>query len=228
MRNVFRLVLIMVVGFAMTVASGCASKQVKPTYSGFLEEYPDFQPGPEGGADLVYLKEGVDFSVYKRVMIDRVVFFFRDDAKYKGIHADELQALSGAFHREMAYALRGAGAYPSAEEPAPDVLRIRFAITDVVQSKPSLQAFSFIMPPALVASSIKKSQEGSHIGVGQASMEAELIDSMTNERIGAVIDTKAAGQFELTDKRTTWEHTKNAFRFWAQRLRKWLDEVHGR
>jgi hypothetical protein len=84
------------------------------------------------------------------------------------------------------------------------------------------------MPPALAASSIKKSQEGSYIGVGLASMEAELLDSMTNERIGAVIDTKAAGQFELTDERTTWQHTQNAFKFWAQRLRKWLDEVHGK
>jgi hypothetical protein len=221
-----RQVLVILVGFSLAIATGCTKQQIK--YSGFLEDYPDFKPGPEGGADMVYLKEGVDFSVYKRVMIDHVVFFFKDDAKYKGIHPEELQELSRAFHLEMAYALRGAGAYPSAEEPAPDVLRIRFAITDVVQSKPSLQAFSAVMPPGLVMSSIKKSKTGSHVGVGQASMEAELLDSMTNERIGAVIDTKTAGKFELTDEMTRWRHAKDAFKFWAKRLRKWLDEVHGK
>lgn len=221
-----RQVLVILVGFSLAIATGCTKQQIK--YSGFLEDYPDFKPGPEGGADMVYLKEGVDFSVYKRVMIDHVVFFFKDDAKYKGIHPEELQELSRAFHLEMAYALRGAGAYPSAEEPAPDVLRIRFAITDVVPSKPNLNAITAVMPVGLAISTIKKAKTGAHTGVGQASMEAELLDSMTNERIGAVIDTKAAEKSKLGEGLKKWGHAKDAFKFWAKRLRKWLDEVHGR
>jgi hypothetical protein len=223
-----KFVFALTVCFSLALSTGCAGtgKDIKQT--GFLGDYPEFQPGPKGGADWVYLKEGVDFSVYKRIMIDKVVFFFKEDAKYKGIHPEELQELSSAFLLEMTMALRGAGAYPSAAEPAPDVLRIRFAITDVVQSKPKLQVFSALLPTDRPMSNLNKSKTGSHLGAGQASLEAELLDSMTNERIGAVIDTKAAGKFELTDDQTKWKHTKDAFKFWAQRLRIWLDEVHGK
>jgi len=226
MNTALKTISILIVGFALTIVTGCAKQQIK--YSGFLEDYPDFKPGPEGGADWVYLKENVDFSVYKRVMIDHVVFYFKNDAWYKGIHPDELQELSRAFHLEMAYTLRGAGAYPSAAEPAPDVLRIRFAITDVVPSKPNLNAITAVMPAGLAISTIKKAKTGAHTGVGQASMEVELLDSMTNERIGAVIDTKAAEKSKLGEGLKKWGHAKDAFKFWAQRLRKWLDEVNGK
>lgn len=211
-----KFVLALTVSFALVLSTGCArtGKEIKQT--GFLGDYPQFQPGPKGGADWVYLKEGVDFSKYKRIMIDQVVFFFKEDANYKGIHPGELQELSSAFLLEMTMALRGAGAYPSAEEPAPDVLRIRFAITDVVPSKPKLNVLTAVMPV------------GRSAGVGQASLEAELLDSMTNKRIGAVIDTKVAEKSKLGEGLEKWGHAKDAFKFWAKRLRKWLDEVHGK
>jgi hypothetical protein len=207
---------VLIICFSLTFSAGCAGTGKEIKQSGFLGDYPQFQPGPKGGADWVYLKEGVDFSVYKRIMIDKVVFFFREDAKYKGIYPEELQELSSAFLLEMTMALRGAGAYPSAEEPAPDVLRIRFAITDVVPSKPKLNVLTAMVPG------------GRSVGVGQASLEAELLDSMTNKRIGAVIDTKVAEKSKLGEGLEKWGHAKDAFKFWAQRLRTWLDEVHGK
>jgi hypothetical protein len=211
-----KFVLALTIGFALVLSTGCAGTGKEIKQSGFLGDYPDFQPGPKGGADWVYLKKGVDFSVYKRIMTDKVVFFFKEDAKYKGIYPEELQELSSAFLLEMTMALRGAGAYPSAEKPAPDVLRIRFAITDVVPSKPKLNVLTAVMPVGRAA------------GVGQASLEAELLDSMTNKRIGAVIDTKVAEKSKLGEGLEKWGHAKDAFKFWAQRLRTWLDEVHGK
>jgi hypothetical protein len=206
----------LIICFSLTLSTGCTGTGKEIKQSGFLGDYPQFEPGPKGGADWVYLKEGVDFSVYKRIMFDKVMFFFKEDANYKGIHPEELQELSSAFLLEMTMALRGAGAYPAAEEPAPDVLRIRFAITDVVPSKPKLNVLTAVVPG------------GRSVGVGQASLEAELLDSMTNKRIGAVIDTKVAEKSKLGEGLEKWGHAKDAFKFWAQRLRKWLDEVHGK
>jgi hypothetical protein len=51
---------------------------------------------------------------------------------------------------------------------------------------------------------------------------------MTNKRIGAVIDTKVAEKSKLGEGLEKWGHAKDAFKFWAQRLRTWLDEVHGK
>ncbi len=214
-------VYIVIICFALTVATGCATKQVK--HSGFLKNYPEFEAGPKGGADFVYMKEGVDFKRYNKIMMDHVVLYFKDDAKYKGIHPEELNEMSNAFHKAFADNLQGA--YPLVDEPGSDVMRLRIAVTDVVASKPGMGTISTVMPIGLALSTIKKGVTGTHTGVGQASIEVEILDSMTNERIAAAIDTKPGGKIEGFTK---WGAVKGAFEFWAKRLRHWLDETHGR
>ena len=97
-------------------------------------------------------------------------------------------------------------------------------MTDLVPNKPGVSAMTTIVPTGLVFSYAKKAVTGSHTGVGQASMEAEILDSMTNERIAPVIDTRPGGKLEGMSK---WKAVEGAFQFWAERLRKWLDEIHG-
>jgi hypothetical protein len=221
MKSSSKIVYIVIICFALTVATGCATKQVKQ--SGFLENYPEFKPGPKGGADFVYMKESVDFKRYNKIMMDHVVLYFRDDAKYKGIHPEELNEMSNAFHKAIADNLEGA--YPLVVEPGSDVMRLRFAITDVVASNPGMGTISTVMPIGLALSTIKKGVTGTHTGVGQASIEVEILDSMTNERIAVAIDTKPGGKIEGFSK---WGAVEGAFEFWAKRLRHWLDETHGR
>jgi hypothetical protein len=213
--------IVIILCFALTVATGCATKQVK--HSGFLENYPEFKPGPKGGADFVYMKEGVDFKRYNKIMMDHVVLYFKDDAKYKGIHPEELNEMSSVFHKAIADNLEGA--YPLVDEPGSDVMRFRIAVTDVVASKPGMGTIATVMPIGLALSTIKKGVTGTHTGVGQASIEVEILDSMTNERIAVAIDTRPGGKIEGFTK---WGAVKGAFEFWAKRLRHWLDETHGR
>jgi hypothetical protein len=59
-------------------------------------------------------------------------------------------------------------------------------------------------------------------------MEIELLDSQSNERIAAAIDTKVAEENEVVKGLKKWGHAENTFNFWAKRLRGWLDEVHGK
>ncbi len=221
MKSSSKIVYIVIICFALTVATGCATKQVKQ--SGFLENYPEFKSGPKGGADFVYMKEGVDFKRYNKIMMDHVVLYFKDDAEYKGIHPEELNEMSNAFHKAIADNLEGA--YPLVDKPGSDVMRLRFAITDVVASNPGMGTISTVMPIGLAISTIKKGATRSHTGVGQASIEVEILDSMTNERIAAAIDTKPGGKIEGFTK---WGAVKGAFEFWAKRLRHWLDETHDR
>jgi hypothetical protein len=198
---------------------GCARQQHK--YSGFLENYPEFGQGREGGVDLLYLKEGVDFKKYYSVMLDHVVFYFEEDSQYKGIHADEMKELADAFHYAVADALNPY--FGLVEKPGPNVMRIRMAVTGLKPSKPGLSAVTTITPVGLAISMIKSGAGGGHTGVGSASMEAEILDSETNERIAAAIDTKPGGKTEGLSK---WGAVEGAFKFWGKRLRLWLDEIH--
>ena len=197
----------------------------KTSHSGFLKDYSGFEPGPKGGADLRYIREGVDFNAYDKVMLDRAVFHFSDDKKKKHIKPDELSELSDAFHKAMTDAL--AGAYPLVDKPGPDVLRMRVAVIDVAPGKPVLNTMASLLLVPLVISNIRKLITGKYPYVGQASLEAELLDSQTNERVAAVIDRRAGARHNVLEGMHRWGHAKDAFELWAKRLRLWLDEVHG-
>lgn len=219
MKTALNTILLVMAGFIL--ASGCATK-VK--YSGFIEDYPEFKSGPKGGADLVYIKEGADFKAYNKVMMDHVVFYFHEDAKYKGVRPDELQKLANAFHRTMVEALEGG--YPLVDQPGPDVLRLRVAITDMVPSKTDVFTMTTAILPTDVETRLKTGITGGFPSIGQASMEVELLDSQTNERLAAAIDTKATKKFGVMVGK--WEHVEDAFMFWAKRLRLFLDVAHSK
>jgi hypothetical protein len=221
MQNTLKIIFILAISIVLTMTFGCATQ--KTARSGFLESYPAFEPGPKGGADFVYLKKDVDFTSYDKVMMDHVVFYFSEDAKYKGIHADEMKELADSFHKAFAEVL--ANAYPLVDKPGTGVMRIRTAITDLVPSKPGLSGVTTVVPIGLAIDLVKSGAGGGHTGVGQASMEVEFLDSMTNERIAAAVDTKPGDKLEGLTK---WGAAKGAFEFWAKRLRTYLDQIHGK
>ncbi len=213
-------VLFLLAGFMLVVATSHAEQQAK--YSGFLEDYPAFQPGPRGGVDLVYIKEGVAFKKYKKIMFDHVVFYLKEDSKYKGIQAEEMKELADSFHLAAVKALEGA--YPIVGEPGADVLRVRVAITNIEPSNPAKSAVSTVLPVGLAISTLKKGVTGKHTGVGGAGMEAEFLDSLTNERLAAAIDQKSGSKLSGLSK---FGAVNEAFEFWSGRLRTFLDNAHG-
>jgi hypothetical protein len=206
-------------------AAGCASK--KPQYSGFLETYPEFQPGPKGGVDLVYLKEGVDLKKYHKVMLDNIIFFTDPGAQFKGVEADELKKLEDSFHsalktemeKEYPYV-----SYPIVNDPGPDVMKLRVAVTSLNPGRPVVcGAAMAVLPLSLTVGEVKEAVTGKNIGTGTASIEAEMLDSMTNERIAAAIDTFNGSKDSCVEKEGL---AHEAFGFWAERLRFFMDRIH--
>lgn len=207
--------------FAVALVFGgfeCYAKSVE--YSGFLEDYPTFKKGKKG-VDMVYVKEGVDFKKYKRIMLDQVVFYFKKDSEYKGIQPDKIQELADAYNKAFIDALNEA--YPLTDKPGPDVMRVRVAITDLKTSKPVFGTVTTIIPIGIGVNLIKKGITGKWVGIGSASMEAEFLDSVSNERIGAAIDEKPGGKIDLGKL----SPAKAAFKFWAKRLKAFLDDAQG-
>lgn len=214
------------VGWAMLIGSlvGCASPPHE--YSGFLENYQGLEPAPHDKNALLYRKPGLDLSVlkqYDRVMIDPVSVWFKADAKYKGIHPEVLARLADDFHESALEALQDR--YPVVLSPGPGVLRIRAAITDLVATKPALNAATFVGPGRQV-STLSRIVTGRHLFVGEAAIEVELLDSLTQERLFAYIDRRIGNKINPAQGVTPWGHVKAAFDGWAQTLRKRLDEAH--
>jgi hypothetical protein len=211
----------------LMLLASCASTgerktaEVTHAKAGFLEGYYEkLGPGPKDGAKLRWLKPGVDFSRYEEFMIDSVVFFLADESEYKGIDGNEMKELTDAFNLELANALKDK--YPIVSEPGPDVIRVRIAITNVKLSKPVLSGVTSIIPIGLGVSLIKKGATGAWTGSGEIGVELLAIDTMTNEVIAAAQDERTAG---FTQRFSTLGSAKDAFKFWAGRVRTFFDNV---
>jgi len=231
MKTAVRTLLVVAMGIALvTFTISCAStgSQAKgaaaaPQTDGFLNGYyKDLQPGPEGGAKMRWLKPGVDFGKYNKVMLDSVIFFFADQSEYKGIDPQAMKELADACDQQVIDVLKGT--YPLVAEPGPDVVRIRFAITDLEQSRPVLSAVTTVVPIGLGISIIKKGATGSWTGSGATGAELMAIDSMSGDVIAVAQDKKTAG---FTERFSKWGSAEDAFKFWGERLKLFLDQAHG-
>jgi hypothetical protein len=208
---------------SLCLAVGCAgSKLAVKEHSGFLGDYSKLQAGPEGGIDQRYIKEGVNFKQYNKIMLDQVKFYFKNDAADKGIDADEMKELSDNFNRAVIDAL--GSAYPLVAKPGPKVMRVRVAITDMELPNRALNTITTVVPAGLAISTIKSGITGKGSFVGEISMEFEVLDSTTNEVLAEGVDRRSGGKIDSMSKFGTADE---AFKFWAQRLRIWLDGVHG-
>jgi len=65
-------------------------------------------------------------------------------------------------------------------------------------------------------------------GLPWALVETEFLDAQTNDRVAVVIDERTGKKYKVHDGLTKWGYTKDVFDFWAKRLRKFMDEAHGK
>jgi hypothetical protein len=209
--------------FVAALCISFAAHAAEMKKSGFLGDYTGFTPGPSGGAHWVYLKKDLEFGKYKKLMVDRVTFYLKEDAKEKGVQPDDIRELAEAFDNAVRENI--GKHYPLVDQPGPDVMRIRIAITDLVPGKPGSSIVSTVMPIGLGLSVVKKAVTGKHTGVGETSMEMEVLDSVTNERIAAAVDDYSGKKISGLTK---WGSAEEAFNFWTERIRKRLDEYRER
>jgi hypothetical protein len=186
----------------------------------FLGEYSkNLTPGPKGGAKLRWVKPGVDLAKYKKFMIDYVVFAFADDSESKVINGDEMKKLGDACTLAIIDALKDK--YPVVSEPGQDVMRLKFAIVDLKQSRPGVSAITSVIPVGLGLSIIKKGATDSWSGSGATTSQWMVIDSMTDEVIGVAEDEYKAG---FTERFSKWGSAEEAFKYWGKRIRQITDE----
>ncbi len=210
---------------AILFVTGCAGKKdIEGT--GFLRDYSKMKQGQDNQALKRYIDPSVDFSRYDKVMIDKVVFYFKGDSKEVGIQPDELKMLADYFEKALVKALQDA--YPVVTQPGPDVLRIRIAITGVKAGNPVLAPASAVLPLGAAVNALSNLTTGESISVGEASMEAEFLDSQTGRVIAQVMDHRTGSTYSTGTIGGKWGHAKEIFQDWAKRLRQWLDQVHGK
>jgi len=222
MKRDASIVLAVVIVLLLAMPAGSAA-EIK--YSGFLGNpsvYDLLKPGPEGGAKLRWLKDGVDPKKYDQFMVDSVIFYLADQSDYKGIDPQEMKELADAFNKEIVAAFKDK--YPIVAEPGPNVARIRIAITNIKQSRPGVSVVTSIIPVGIGLSLIKKGATGGWSGSGETGMEMMALDSQTNDILVLAVDERKA---EFEQRFSKWGSTTDAFKFWSDLAVTFIDHARG-
>lgn len=191
-------------------STSCSTGPRSP--SGFLSNYSQLDSGYGAGDALsAYLKPGVNLRAYDSVMIDPVTTVVSSPGIGSDVR-DQLAAyLSSALHAELSKSLRVVGS------PGPSTLRIRTALTDVIENQ------NFGPASTTVHTSPQASLEGK-LGsdviasfISNVSFEGEILDSSTGERLAALCDHRLGAKREATAQ-TSWAAVRSATLQGAKRL----------
>jgi hypothetical protein len=188
----------------------------------------------------------VDLTQYDKVLLERIMVWYKEDSEHKGIDPTQLKQLTDYFHDAIVKEL--GDAYPVVTEPGPGVMRTRIAITELVPAKPAMSVVVLVTPYATVADlasgAVSSGKAGSPPYLGDTAIEIEVLDSVTNEQLGAYVERKLPKKYNVDtsggtghavkeyadsyfDSYKKWAYTKEAFDYWAKGFRMKLDELCG-
>jgi hypothetical protein len=187
--------------FFLTMTAFCSALAQDLYSSDFLSDYSHLKKSSEKYMDYTYLAPGAPDKManYSAVMIDQPEIFVAPNSKYKGMKPDDMKALADAFRTSMAQTL--AGTYMIVDQPGPNVVYLRFAISNVQLKKKRKGLLSYT-PVGLVAGAAKSaltSDITKKIDLKGLTMEMEVLDSSSQEQLAALLETRSGKKDEVAD-----------------------------
>lgn len=183
---------------AATLALAACSHATRSP-SGFLANYRQLDAG-YGTANAVsaYVKPGADLMGYERVILDPVTTVIATPGIDPQVQAQLAAYLDQALRGELK------GRMKITTVPGPRTLRVRVALTDVVEgtAQTAPVANVHVKPRATLTGKLGSTEVAQFIG--QVGFEGEIVDALTGERLAALIDHRLGNKREVTAA-TTWE-----------------------
>jgi len=195
------ILMILAVGM-MLMQCGCGSEGAART--GFLSDYSRLQA--ESSTSLRYINTRA-LAQYSNFIVDPVRAHFHSGSKSKGkLTLQQISDLTSYMNANIIEAVIDSG-NKVVYQPAPGVARIRVALTDIQKTNAAN-----ILPQASLLG----------VGLGGVSMEGEVIDSVTGEQIGAVVESQKGSRIPFSNL-GEWTTAKKIMDDWGKRFRQRLE-----
>lgn len=165
----------------------------------------------------MYVNPNAAWSQYDAVFIDSVTLWINDASRQPS--KDDAQMLTDMMYKALSDKL--GEKFRLADRPGPGVIRVRAALTEAKGASVALNAVTTVIPQLRVVSMVGGVAADTATLVGAASGEAELVDSVTNERLAAAVDS-VAGTKGVLRAFSKWADVENACNRWAERMRDFL------
>ena len=207
--------------FVATSAFGAASAQ-DIQHSDFLTDYSNLKKSADAAMDWEYLAPGVEnMANYSAVMIDQPEIFIAPNSKYKGMKPDDMKILADEFRTSMAQAL--SASYMIVDQPGPNVLYLRFAISNVQLKKKKKGLLSYT-PVGFVTGSVKSALTNDitkKIDLKGLTIEMEVLDSSSQEQLAALLEIRSGTKDDLA----SWAELEALIGVYSKRVRCRLDNT---
>jgi hypothetical protein len=207
------------------LGAGCTATRARrgePEESGFLRDYSQLQKNPEYPAALVYVRPGVQWSHYNSVQLESVGLWGSDTTN---ISAEDRQMLTDTLYKSLYDEL--SKYFTVTSQPSANTLRLRVALTQGQGAKVGLRTITTVVPQMRLLGSVVGLAGDTATTVGSATVEIEILDPVTNQRLAAAVDARA-GTKVLFAKRAyqTWGDVTAACEYWSKRIA-WQLARHG-
>jgi Protein of unknown function (DUF3313) len=203
---------------AVVVVLGCEAAKVKsvvrPAMSGFLDDYSRLQAGSEDELRWVYRNPSVDWQRYDGVILDAVTLWRAGKDSLGRVPEGDLQRLVNLFQRTLLDRL-GNG-LRLVDEPGPNVMRIRLAITEASGDDQVLDVFTATDDERPSDDTGALDPETQAFVAGGV-IEGEIRDAENDALLAQGIDRRR----DDGEPATTWAELHT-------RLRRWVDQTVGR
>ncbi len=218
-------------GVTGTVASEATAANVRRV--GFLTDYGRLSAMPGGGGLLCWRDASVDWKQYSKVMFERIQVYWKPGST-NSVDPTDLKMLIDYFHADLVKAIQREAEVVTTSGPG--VLRVRFALTDLVPTNTVASLAGTAAPYGFVAEIGSGAATGRPVGstpyLGQTGMEVQFRDGGSGRIVAECADTEiglkyaadmnagAAGAAETwingyMDSFSQWTYAKNAFDKWA-------------
>lgn len=223
--------LVLISGCSTTVESKPEAVQamesgasLPPAVTGFFgADASKLQPGPQGGAALVYFNQNAPWSQYTKIQLMPVEFWASDDSKVS--QADQ-QMLTAYFYNSLKTEL--SKNFTLVDQPGPGVLKLRVALMDATTATPGLRSISVIVPQARLINGVQSLASGSYAFVGSAEAEMMATDSVTGNVLAEAVDQRAGGMGLKGAASFQWGDAENAMDYWSQKISSRLLQAQGK
>ena len=178
-------------------------------YSGFMTDYSQLEKVTDGSADYRYIAPGAEdrLAQYDAVMIDQPEIFIANDSPYRGVKPKHLDALADALRAKIAAAM--SNDYYIVDRPGENVLYVSVAATNLKLKKKKKSLLGYT-PAGMVSGAVigaATSNIAKKASLQDVVIEFEAFDSVTNERLVAIIDSRGNAK----EDPTSWEELEMVF-----------------
>lgn len=193
--------------FALT---GCAPKLTTP------EGYPTLYVSPDNDNVLVFTKPGLDFSSYRKVMLEPTSVRLPPDIEGVDIEAVQRELATYVDSKLKEHLARS---FQIVNEPAPDVLRIRFRIVGAEAT--SKAQLVMLVPPFSTVNMV--SPKGAF--TGSVTLAGEFFEGDAQEASAAFVAYGSRPGIDATVAFRRWDAAKKVIDKVAERLARDLEAL---